>query len=108
MDVLAVVHQDNATYQDHSYAFALPDGAAPLAHGDGGVVQAYRVGAAAWGVQFHPEVTWQIVEPWITGHAEKGNLDYEDALRDETHANMPRWTAFGRALCARFLEFAVR
>jgi GMP synthase-like glutamine amidotransferase len=95
-----------AAYQGHSYGFALPPGATPLAHGQGDALQAYRIGEAVWGLQFHPEVTWQIVEPWIAEHARDGDVADEPALREETRANLPRWTAFGRALCARFLERA--
>jgi GMP synthase (glutamine-hydrolysing) len=95
-------------YQGHSYGFGLPPGAAPLAHGNGDALQAYRVGAAAWGLQFHPEVTWEIVEPWIAKHAARGDVPDEPALREETRVNLPRWQAFGRALCGRFLEVAAR
>ena len=40
-------HQDSIT--------TLPPGAVHLATSDACRVQAFRVGAAAWGVQFHPE-----------------------------------------------------
>jgi len=59
-----------------------------------------------WGVQFHPEVTWEIVEPWIAEHARDGDVEDEPALREQTKANLPRWMAFGRELCGRFLEHA--
>ena len=99
-----------AAYQGHSYGFALPSGATPLARGTGDALQAYRVGAAAWGLQFHPEVTWEIVDDWIAGHAADGDFDPADepALREQTRASLPRWQAFGRALCGRFLETAER
>jgi GMP synthase (glutamine-hydrolysing) len=95
-----------AAYQGHSYGFALPPGATPLAHGQGDALQAYRIGDAVWGVQFHPEVTWEIVEPWIAEHARDGDVEDEPALREQTKANLPRWMAFGRELCGRFLEQA--
>lgn len=95
-----------AAYEGHSYGFALPPGATALAHGNGDALQAYRVGESCWGVQFHPEVTWEIVEPWIAKHARRGDVADEPALREETRANLPRWTSFGRALCTRFLERA--
>ncbi|GAB3409221.1 type 1 glutamine amidotransferase [Flindersiella endophytica] len=44
---------------------ALPPGAAPLAWADG-VNYAFRLGANAWGVQFHPEVTAAVVADWAT------------------------------------------
>lgn len=95
-----------AAYQGHSYGFTLPPGATPLAHGQGDALQAYRIGETTWGVQFHPEVTWEIVEPWIDEHARDGDIDDPDALKEETRVNMPRWTGFGRSLCAHFLEHA--
>jgi len=97
-----------AAYQGHSYGFSLPPGATPLAHGQADALQAYRIGDTTWGLQFHPEVTWQIVEPWIAEHAADGDVQDEPALREETRANLPRWQAFGRALCGRFLERAAR
>lgn len=95
-----------AAYQGHSYGFALPPGAVPLAHGAGDQLQAYRIGDTTWGLQFHPEVTWEIVDPWIAEHAADGDVEDEPALREQTKANLPRWIAFGRELCGRFLEHA--
>ena len=95
-----------AAYQGHSYGFGLPPGALALAHGQADALQAYRIGDAMWGLQFHPEVTWDIVDPWIAEHAADGDVPDEPALREETRANLPRWMAFGRSLCARFLERA--
>jgi GMP synthase (glutamine-hydrolysing) len=95
-----------AAYPGHSYGFGLAPGALALAHGEGDALQAYRIGETTWGVQFHPEVTYEIVDPWIAEHAEDGDVEDEPALREETRANMPRWMAFGRSLCARFLEHA--
>jgi GMP synthase-like glutamine amidotransferase len=95
-----------AAYQGHSYGFTLPPGATALAHGQADQLQAYRIGDTTWGVQFHPEVTLEIVDPWIAEHARDGEVGDEPALREVTRVNMPRWMAFGRALCARFLEHA--
>jgi GMP synthase (glutamine-hydrolysing) len=95
-----------AAYQGHSYGFTLPPGATPLAHGQADQLQAYRIGETTWGVQFHPEVTLEIVDSWIAEHARDGDIDDEAALREQTRVTMPRWMAFGRALCARFLEHA--
>lgn len=54
---------------------ALPDGGTPLARSDR-YLQAFRVGRAAWGVQFHPEVTLPMVELW----ARRGGVDPADVL----------------------------
>ncbi|MFJ5831574.1 type 1 glutamine amidotransferase [Streptomyces sp. NPDC093089] len=49
---------------------ALPPGAVPLLGGDDCPVQAFRVGSAGWGVQFHPEVGAETVAEWAAGDGE--------------------------------------
>ncbi|MBL8590228.1 MAG: glutamine amidotransferase [Methylobacteriaceae bacterium] len=54
-------------YQWHREGFDLPAGAALLAEAEGDFpVQAMRVGPAAYGVQFHPEVTYAMMCRWTT------------------------------------------
>ena len=43
---------------------ALPPGAVWLAEAELYAYQAFRVGSCAWGVQFHPEATPEIVAEW--------------------------------------------
>jgi len=45
---------------------ALPPGAALLAVNDDGVIEAFRFGDCAWGVQYHVEVTEETVSEWAT------------------------------------------
>lgn len=52
------------TFQWHHDSFDLPDGAVLLASSSVCPHQAFRVGANAWGLQFHPEVTEQIIRSW--------------------------------------------
>jgi GMP synthase-like glutamine amidotransferase len=47
----------------HNYACIPPAGAALLAHSPA-CVQAFRVGATTWGLQFHVEVTRRMLEEW--------------------------------------------
>jgi GMP synthase (glutamine-hydrolysing) len=57
-------------YQWHREGFDLPVGAELLAEGDIFAVQAFRYGRAAYGVQFHAEVTHAMMCRWTTrGHA---------------------------------------
>ena len=51
-------------FQWHSYEFPLPPGAVALAHSDV-CLQACRIGAAAWAIQFHPEVSTADALTWI-------------------------------------------
>jgi GMP synthase (glutamine-hydrolysing) len=57
-------------YQWHNEGFDLPCGAELLAEGEVYVNQAFRYGAA-YGVQFHPEVTPRIVDRWTRLAAER-------------------------------------
>ncbi|MBL8258289.1 MAG: glutamine amidotransferase [Candidatus Competibacteraceae bacterium] len=56
-------------YHWHREGFDLPAGAELLARGDRFPHQAYRYGANAFGVQFHPEVTRRILEAWLVDGA---------------------------------------
>lgn len=56
-------------YQWHKEGFELPDGATLLAQGDVFPNQAFRYGGAAYGIQFHPEVTPAIMLAWMEDSA---------------------------------------
>ena len=93
-------------FQWHSYEFPLPPGATPLAHSSV-CLQAYRVGDATWGIQFHAEVTREDVDAWIDDYrsdedAVRIGLD-PDELRRNTRDAIADWNALGRGLCERFL-----
>jgi GMP synthase (glutamine-hydrolysing) len=85
----------------HHYTYDVPDGAVELARTDR-TTQAFRLGDACWGVQFHPEVTGVQLERWIA--------DFEDpppdpdGLRAETPQKIGAWNELGRTLCSAFLE----
>lgn len=58
----------------------LPPDAFWLASSEGCAYQAFRVGDAAWGVQFHPEVGPERIAEWPAGRVERYGVD-----RDELH-----------------------
>ncbi|MFC4014828.1 type 1 glutamine amidotransferase [Nonomuraea purpurea] len=60
----------------------LPEGAVPLMTGRQYPNQAYRLGEAAWAVQFHPEATPEIFASWT--HA--SGLDAAEELNTEVKA----------------------
>jgi GMP synthase (glutamine-hydrolysing) len=96
-------------FQWHSYATPLPPGATLLAE-SAACLQAYRIGEAAWGIQFHAEVTGEDAEHWTADYrsdpdAVRIGLD-PDALRKDTRAAIASWNELGRALCGRFLDAA--
>jgi GMP synthase-like glutamine amidotransferase len=94
--VLGVLPERFDAFQWHSYAFELPPDGVPLARSAVGL-QAYRVGAAAWGIQFHAEVTREIVEGWMASDSAGRRFDV---------APMESWNRIGRGLAARFLDVA--
>ena len=62
----AMLEWPDHTYQWHSEGFSLPSGAVRLAASDAFENQAFRFGRAAYGVQFHPEVTHLMMCRWTT------------------------------------------
>lgn len=58
-------------FQWHGDTFAIPAGATPLASSPLCTHQAFRHGEAAYGLQFHVEVTRPMVEEWLRVYAEE-------------------------------------
>ena len=89
----------------HQYTYGIPAGAVELARTDR-TTQAFRLGDACWGVQFHPEVTAIQLDRWTA--------DFEDPPPDpqrmhaETRVHIGAWNALGRTLCDAFLEASSR
>ena len=67
-----------ATHWNNDLVVDLPPGAVDLARTPAGV-QALRLGDAAWGVQFHPEVDLGLVRPWAAADVGSGHLTPERA-----------------------------
>ncbi|TYB61027.1 type 1 glutamine amidotransferase [Nonomuraea sp. PA05] len=85
-------HQDAMT--------RLPDGAVPLMTGSQYPNQAYRLGEAAWAVQFHPEATPEIFVSWT---AESG-LEAAEELNAEVKAAESALVATWRPVAQAFAD----
>jgi GMP synthase (glutamine-hydrolysing) len=83
----------------------LPRGAVLLATSPDGVPQAVRVGPAAWGVQFHPEVDVAIVRAWAEHDPGPGAGAQAAALAEVARSGRET-TAAGRVLATRFAAIA--
>jgi GMP synthase (glutamine-hydrolysing) len=92
-------------FQWHYYTYGVPAGAVELGRSRC-CTQAFRLGKAAWGVQFHPEVTAQQIERWTTEDA-GGPFDRTEVLV-ETQPRIARWNELGRGLCDAFCAVAER
>jgi GMP synthase-like glutamine amidotransferase len=102
--VVGVLPPRTDAFQWHSYTFGLPEGATELAR-SAVCSQAFRVGARAWGLQFHAEVTLEMVRAWTTedGHELPGQ---PDAFLAETEGRIAGWNEHGRRLAEAFLATA--
>ena len=84
-------------YHWHHEGFDLPAGAELLATGERFPHQAYRYGANAFGVQFHPEVNQRILEAWLVeGAKELDAPGAQSATEQRDHhtrhdATLDRW-----------------
>jgi GMP synthase (glutamine-hydrolysing) len=63
--VMRVWRSGDRVFHWHEDMFEIPDGATLLLEGEHVRNQGFRYGDAAWGVQFHPEVTRDVIEGWL-------------------------------------------
>ncbi|MDX6630818.1 MAG: hypothetical protein QOH00_3064 [Gaiellales bacterium] len=102
-DLLADLPARFTVFQAHDYGFDLPPGAVALA-GSAGRLQAFRCGAAAWGVQFHPEPTLEMLDGWTTalGHVMQANGVDPERTRRLGRRYVPEWREYAAAIARRF------
>ncbi len=98
------------TLQGHGDTFALPEGAVLLASSPAYPNQAFRFGRAAYGIQFHLELSREMAAEWADVPAYAAALTQvlgpgeETALVDELAAHADELRGHGRALFERWLE----
>jgi GMP synthase-like glutamine amidotransferase len=99
---------DGPWFNWHFDSFTLPPGAKLIADTEVGP-QAYVIGRSL-GLQFHPEVTPEIMENWVGAY--RHELDAEgvdpDALLEETRRRAPQARKTTERLLNRFLEGIAR
>jgi len=102
-DLLADLPGQVTVFQAHDYGFDLPPGAVALA-GAADAVQAFRVGANAWGIQFHPEPTLEMLDAWTTvlGHLMQANGVDPERTRRLGRRYVPEWRERADAMARRF------
>jgi GMP synthase (glutamine-hydrolysing) len=100
------------TLQWHGDTFDLPEGAVLLASSPAYAHQAYRVGAVAYAVQFHVEVTEAMGEEWATVPAYAEYADRvlgpggSDRLLVEFRAGSPGMQEHARTMFERWCDLA--
>jgi GMP synthase (glutamine-hydrolysing) len=101
------------TLQWHGDTFDLPNGAVRLASSPAYPNQAFRIGEAAYGVQFHVEVTEQMARDWaqVPAYAEYADRVLGaggiDRLMTDFDAARDRMLDVGRRMFERWVEIAV-
>jgi GMP synthase (glutamine-hydrolysing) len=103
---LAPFAEDPLTLHWHGDAFDLPAGAERLASTDLCATQAFSMGPAVIGFQFHPEADGRGIEKWLVGHAVELAAARIDVprLRAEAHAYGERLERKARAVAAAWLD----
>jgi GMP synthase (glutamine-hydrolysing) len=74
-------HRPHYVFQWHAYTFAPPAGAVPLAWTRNCRNQAYRLGDAAWGLQFHLEADAALIGRWLASEGGRAEIDHHWSLR---------------------------
>jgi GMP synthase-like glutamine amidotransferase len=99
-----VLPRQARVFQWHHYTFAVPEGGSELARSNV-CSQAFRLAQRAWGIQFHAEVTLQMVTAWASEDPDDLPMSAE-ALAAASRAEITQSNEQGLALCAAFLREA--
>ncbi len=104
------VAPSQVVFQWHGDTFELPDRAVHLARSELCVHQAFRYGTSAWGLQFHVEMTRDLVESWFAvpeNRDEVAGLDDIDprGVLARLPEALPRVQALGDRVLSRFAAF---
>ncbi|MBV9258259.1 MAG: type 1 glutamine amidotransferase [Ktedonobacteraceae bacterium] len=99
-------------FQWHEDCFALPEGAIALAHHIDGSNQAFRYGRHAYGIQYHVELTEDMLNTWLHDLTlknefigEYGAEIYKKVERDVSHL-FPTYAQHSRTLIENFLHIS--
>ena len=91
----------------HEDTLQLPEQAISLARGDQIPVQAFRVGEAAWGLQFHFEIDGPEIELWLDDFADGLEETWgksADRVREEAREHLADHESKGSTVLRRFAE----
>jgi GMP synthase (glutamine-hydrolysing) len=103
--VLGALPSRATVFEWHHYTFGLADGATALAESPASL-QSFRLeDLPAWGIQFHAEVTREMLLGWIDEDPDDLPMP-PDELRAESETRLEQSNAHGRALAEAFLRAA--
>ncbi|GAB4128389.1 MAG: type 1 glutamine amidotransferase [Thermogutta sp.] len=101
------------TFQWHGDTFDLPQGAVLLAFGPQCRHQAFRFGTHAWGLQFHPEMTVEMIDAWLSHPENAKDLslfpdDRAETIRSKTPVMMRHYRTWTTTVLERFADCCTR
>ena len=96
-------HDSEAVFHWHGETFDLPPGAALLACSERCRHQAFRLGSCIYGLQFHLEVTPEMIADWCQQDANCGDVRELDSLPDPAH-NAARLIELSRQVFGRWAD----
>ncbi len=109
--VLAGLAPEQHLMQWHEDTIDLPDGADLLFTGDFTPTQAFRVGTATYGFQFHPETTPDIARGWVRTWGDRAvarEAGFFERFEDELRRHQAAQARFTRSVTQRWLALAGR
>ncbi len=100
-------------FQWHGDTFDLPKGAVLLATSPQCRNQAFRMGDNAWGLQFHPEMTTDLIDRWLSLPGNAQDLsefppDHAQSVRSHNVVMMRHYRAWNTTVLERFAEICTR
>jgi GMP synthase (glutamine-hydrolysing) len=100
--LFSCVRQGSRSVQwNNDIALELPPGTLTLAETPDGVPQAVRIGEAAWGIQFHPEVDADMVAAWAADDRPRpGAPEAIEAIRGAAGELEATWQPFAASFAA--------
>ena len=90
------------SFQWHHDSFDLPPESVLLATSPVCPHQAFRIGSCAWGLQFHPEVTAEIIADWCTW--DRATAARQNELLAQFAAEATDYSSIARLLLENFLR----
>jgi len=99
--LLSCLSPEFVTFQWHHDSFDIPEGGVLLAGSPACPHQAFRFGERAWGLQFHPEVTEEIIRGWCRWDSETAQR--AESLVGEWRNQREGYERSARELLCRFL-----
>lgn len=108
-ELLSCWNNHEMIFQWHGHTFDIPTSGTHLIEGDGCRNQAFRVGANAYGFQFHLEVTEALIQRWVSlpqHQIELGDnpLQRRTQILAETTENLPRSLTLAHQVFSRFID----